>query len=821
MAFISATIDSMTNNLLDEAFLKSDARPNVRLSKWGSKSNAGLLCIVFDTDNGEWCLKISSDGLTLVHWEKDKEKDMEPLNPSPRRVIHRLHKAGLETRMCYSKDRRHIFCFVALPYERMIQWADYRDFDQELDPTEAVKYGRSPAIDYPLAHHTLLEGEDDVFIRNFRSASGITTSTNNNDVEAVDSLRLNRLPLSLWKGVFVQYNAVVPQEIFSRYEDGSIFSVTNKLQMLDEIMKTDQDLDGAGLKIVEMANSSHPISAVFPVNDRQKLNNLIVAGTYWKFWGERWHEVSLSNIRSYYGEKVAFYFAFLQFYTASLSIAAFVGIGFFVAQILYHDKVACPGIILWVLFLIFWNLALCKNWERRQGYLRNKWGMVRYREKAIPRPQFHGAKGFCEISGLVQEFVPSKAKKVRKQCVSYSTVFFWTSLVCVVIFFMFHSKEKHKENEARVVLFGISNAVLIQMWNLFYIRVSDFLNNWENHRLESQFENNMIVKRIVFQCVNSFASLYYIGFIKPSFSRELYDTSDRSEINNEVLSKLQIQLSTLFLTLIVIQNTQEVVLGPIKQRIVSKYFTNHSSPYYTTTQSQPAIGEELNSFENTVLGEGFNPYNMEDLQEDAEIQIKLSVSANVMDNMSELIIEQGYATMFAIAFPLAPLLALCNNFVEFRVDSYNLRANRRPIPYGAYSVGLWGEVLWWFAGISVISNWALYIFRTNQVKHISGIDTTTTLQWVCFFIGIALIYSLLFIVNFVFLPTPDRLLKHQERTEEIEKFLIIKGLKKATKFQSDAAILERNYKPAAVSFKSDLPKGEKDQELTKSSAHLS
>ena len=70
--------------------------------------------------------------------------------------------------------------------------------------------------------------------------------------------------------------------------------------------------------------------------------------------------------------------------------------------------------------------------------------------------------------------------------------------------------------------------------------------------------------------------------------------------------------------------------------------------------------------------------------------MKKPIPASVMDNMSELIIEQGYATMFAISFPLAPFLALCNNFVEFRVDSYNLKAYQRPIPYAAYSLGLWG-----------------------------------------------------------------------------------------------------------------------------------
>jgi len=392
--------------------------------------------------------------------------------------------------------------------------------------------------------------------------------------------------------------------------------------------------------------------------------------------------------------------------------------------------------------------------------------MVRYREKAVPRPQFNGKKGFSVVSGIVEEFVASKPKKMRKYCISYSTVFFWTSLVCVVIVFLFAIEEQYRDSTSFAVMIGVVSAVLIQVQNMIYLRVSDFLNDWENHRLESQYENNMIVKRIVFQVVNSFASLVFIGFIKPLLWRHHYSSDGQKKFNNDVLAELQIQLTSLFMSLIIIQNTQEILLISI----MNKFFARFED------KSPPAFAKEIIPILDVDLGEAFHPYNMEELREDAEIQINMPIPASVRDNMSELIIEQGYATMFAIAFPLAPLLALCNNFVEFRVDSHILKANQRPIPYAAYSVGLWGDVLWWFAGISVITNWALLIYRTNVVRNISVIDHSQ-LKLICFFLGLGFIYALLLVVNVVFLSTPDGLKVHQERTEEIEKFLIIKGLK--------------------------------------------
>ena len=54
----------------------------------------------------------------------------------------------------------------------------------------------------------------------------------------------------------------------------------------------------------------------------------------------------------------------------------------------------------------------------------------------------------------------------------------------------------------------------------------------------------------------------------------------------------------------------------------------------------------------------------------------------------EMLILYGYATLFVVAFPLAPLLALGNNLIEIRVDSFKLLYNSaRPVPQGAQDIG--------------------------------------------------------------------------------------------------------------------------------------
>ncbi|KAJ0388971.1 hypothetical protein ATCC90586_011338 [Pythium insidiosum] len=42
---------------------------------------------------------------------------------------------------------------------------------------------------------------------------------------------------------------------------------------------------------------------------------------------------------------------------------------------------------------------------------------------------------------------------------------------------------------------------------------------------------------------------------------------------------------------------------------------------------------------------------------------------DTFEDYTEMLIQFGYVTFFSLAFPLAPLLALCNNVFELRMDA--------------------------------------------------------------------------------------------------------------------------------------------------------
>lgn len=69
------------------------------------------------------------------------------------------------------------------------------------------------------------------------------------------------------------------------------------------------------------------------------------------------------------------------------------------------------------------------------------------------------------------------------------------------------------------------------------------------------------------------------------------------------------------------------------------------------------------------------------------------------------VIQFGFVTLFVASFPLAPLLALLNNIIEIRVDAWKLTTQyRRPVAAKAHSIGVWQDILYGMAVLSVATN---------------------------------------------------------------------------------------------------------------------
>ena len=74
------------------------------------------------------------------------------------------------------------------------------------------------------------------------------------------------------------------------------------------------------------------------------------------------------------------------------------------------------------------------------------------------------------------------------------------------------------------------------------------------------------------------------------------------------------------------------------------------------------------------------------------------------------VLQFGFITIFVAAFPLAPLFALLNNWVEIRLDAQKFVCEtRRPVADRAQDIGVWFTILDSMAQLAVISNVIIFL----------------------------------------------------------------------------------------------------------------
>ena len=74
-------------------------------------------------------------------------------------------------------------------------------------------------------------------------------------------------------------------------------------------------------------------------------------------------------------------------------------------------------------------------------------------------------------------------------------------------------------------------------------------------------------------------------------------------------------------------------------------------------------------------------------------------------NIPLTVLQFGFITIFVAAFPLAPLFALLNNWVEIRLDAQKFVCEtRRAVAERAENIGIWFKILDMLAQFAVITN---------------------------------------------------------------------------------------------------------------------
>lgn len=730
------------------------------------------LCVSFKVFNDDYHLRLNGDTIDIVP-ENDvslgqfyEEHEFIAQNP-PDKILRNFKAARVGYVLRISDDGENIFCFVGVEEHVAQRWTDYQDHDLPLEKDNAVIIGREPSNQFLLATRTAANPDNTVdkgcklptYLFD-QVEDGCCVTVNDDDIP---------VPGDGWHHVYSQFNLTARPELYSHYipgtykqcrvdepdyDESTIFHPRMKLRVIYELIAGPRSMDetclpnGAELRVEEFAaDPSHPLNGVFPLKDPSLQQQMEEAVTFKNIWNTaKWDEVTLPHIKDYFGEHIGYYFGYIRHLNVSLIPAAIFGTLVFATQMWAGDA-DIPGLPFISLVVIIWGVNLIESWKRRESVLRMEWGMMRFEGKAVPRPAFHGFSVISNIDGKIEEVQSSEMWYSFKKIFSASTILCCVGCVLATLIGLFIWADNSPKTLEYQIYLGMLNAFQIVVFNLVYYSLSTWLNKFENHRLEDEFEGSYIWKNTTFYCVNSFASLFYIAFLKEGLT------------DNECLNELMVQLGSLFASSIVIQNTSE-------------YFFLEIYNFITGLCDGGEVEREDISHRELARKKDLIPQSAMD---DAAAQMKVFVPTEVRDQMIELITQYGYISFFVVVFPIAPLLALINNCIEIYLDLGVYKKSQRSIPKGSEGLGEWNRVLEAMALISCVTNFALICFRTDAVNRYFGRDDKES-QFKLFGVCVTVCIIIVQLIRAISPDVPMKVKEHALRSQAIEKALIFRAL---------------------------------------------
>uniref|UniRef100_A0A0A1XE63 Anoctamin n=1 Tax=Zeugodacus cucurbitae TaxID=28588 RepID=A0A0A1XE63_ZEUCU len=483
------------------------------------------------------------------------------------------------------------------------------------------------------------------------------------------------------------------------------------------------------------------------------------------------HLQPLDSIKEYFGAKVALYFAWLGFYTHMLIPVSVLGILCFVygfvtwnsdpisRQICNDNQTTlmCPqcdrNCDYWLLektcnsskmnylidnnitvvfasIMALWAVFYLELWKRYSATLVHRWGLTTFSQHVEhPRPQYLSklqkhkdiTERWKKSHNILEPDVPFWRIKFLPSFTSYSIMVLFICVSLIAIFSMIVYRMAQKASHSilgsdnsmtyKIMVLpmtaGIIDLIVISMLDYVYTSLAVYLTNMEYCRTQTEYDESLTVKNYIFQFVNYYSSLFYIAFLKGKFVG--YPAK-----YNRILGFRQEEcnpggcLMELCMQLVIIMVGKQAV-----NAIVEMFF-----PYIMRFIRKLSARMGMRKVESEEKLISCNQWT-------EDYHLEPSNTNSLFSEYLEMVLQFGFITLFGLAFPLAPLLALINNVIEVRLDAIKmLKLIRRPVAQRASNIGVWYNMMAIVARIAVASSAMIIAFSTNLIPKL--VYTTAT-----------------------------------------------------------------------------------------------
>ncbi len=367
----------------------------------------------------------------------------------------------------------------------------------------------------------------------------------------------------------------------------------------------------------------------------------------------------------------------------------------------------CDFTPLFGIVTFFWAILCVRFWERKEARLSYQFGTFAFttqdRVKFGQRPNFEGKMRLNPITGKMEKYYPAYKRGIKVVASALVTIVLLAGASVIMVISLnvqgYISQEDQERwdpsgENAHPLYFpwfasmadeggifdtnsywksmvpALLRAVAVTTMNKQYSKIAEQLSEWENHETLVDHENSLILKRLLFETFDAYIILFYLAIYERNITM----------LRAELVGAFNVDSFRRLFT--------ESILPYIKRR-----FTIKKSSGKSKKQDDDLAGSGILTVEA-----GLAEYDQ-------------------FDDYIEMLIQFGYVTLFASAYPLASFIAIFGNICESRSDAWKLgHLYRMPNPVRRSDIGTWKLALRVMVWTSALTNCLLFAFTSNQMQ---------------------------------------------------------------------------------------------------------
>ncbi|XP_027124586.1 anoctamin-like protein At1g73020 [Coffea eugenioides] len=484
-------------------------------------------------------------------------------------------------------------------------------------------------------------------------------------------------------------------DAFKRQPDGSLFSWHERLLCYHHMLYGTVNVDNSimlkfdnkevywemGESVLRKLELEGIVKEVFPLHDDVMRKQLL------KIWALNWWDFTkqpIDEICSYYGMKIATYFAFLGMYTRWLLFPAAFGLILHLIDFgslqLFVLPVFFVSLVMWaVLFFQFWkrkNSALLSRWQVNQapGAGREhkafdlEWSLFQYPSELMKK---QGSDKIIEKEVYQREEWLRRFMRYRNDFVVI------LSIICLQLPFELAYAHLYEVVTSDLLKFGLTVVYLLAIQ--YFTRIGgkmavDLVNREISNNIEYRADS-LVYKVFGLYFMQSYVGLFY-----------------HTLLHRNIMTLRQVLI-------------QRLIFSEVLENLLE-----NSIPYLKYSFKKYRAVRTKRKGERGSFAGKFPRVEKEYLKPAYSASISEELEDGLFDDFLELALQFGMIMMFACAFPLAFTFATLNNITEIRTDALKLLVMlRRPIPRCDATIGAWLNIFQFLIVMSICTNCVLLV----------------------------------------------------------------------------------------------------------------